>query len=408
MALVALLFAHHGAPGGEPLAAIDVAGLTVLERQVVLSRRLGAEKIFVIAERMPPGLAAALDRVGDSVKILRDPALLGEAVADDDLVLSLQEGLVAEVAPATALLGEAPAPLLAVTEGEPAYQAAERLDSLSFWAGFAVYPAEQVKEVAADIGEWDLQSTLLRTAASSDSPRLTLHVEPAEWRFVGEAASATALSDQLLSETRPRRFGWPSRFLFAGLEPRLVRLMLPTRLTGRMVTAGAVTLGLLGVLLFAFGWPGPALLLAILSPQLADAGVQLARLRLEPTEKWIEPAFDHAIEPGWYLALGAHLSTLGWSAAWPLAIGVVAARVAMNQQSRFYRRLKDDDLEAAEPGWSAVAAGRDTLPWLLLPFALLVMWKAGLIAIAIYAASSFFVLQARLFSRLADPAGAKL
>ena len=410
MALLALLFAHHVASGSaEPLAAIEVAGLSVLERQVVLARRLGAERIIVVAERMPPGLAAALAHIGDSVIVVRDAAAIAAQIGTGDLVLTLQEGLVADEIPATALLGEAASPLLAVTPSEPAYASAERLDSESFWAGFAIYDAAMVQGVAADIGEWDLQSTLLRAAAAAGSLRVELHVEPAAWRFVGEAGSASAITAQLMAESRPRRFGWPSRYLFALIEPRLVEALLPTRLTGRMLAVAGVLAGLAAALLFATGWLWAALVLAVLAPQISDAGAQLARLRLEPPEDWFDSTYDFFVEPTWYLALAAWLADQGYGfGAWAMAAAAIAFRFAMIRQSDFYRRLHGRELEAAEPRWAALAAGRDTVPWLLILAGIAGLWLAGLGAVAIYAAGSFFILQTRLFARLADPAGAKL
>ncbi|MDO9488476.1 MAG: hypothetical protein Q7J32_08895 [Sphingomonadaceae bacterium] len=410
MSLQALLFAHHVAPGsGEPLAAIDVAGLSVLERQVVLARRLGADRIFVMAERMPPGLAAALDHIGESVRVVRSAAAISTEIADGDLILTLQEGLVAEETPATALIGETAAPIVAVSLAAPAYADAERLDSDSFWAGFAIYEGAMVRQVAADIGEWDLQSTLLRTAAGGGVPRVELRVEPSAWRYVGEAAGGSVLSAQLIDETRPRRFGWPSRFLFSLVEPRAVTALLPTRITGRLLTIAGVLLGLLASLLFATGWPWPALGFAIVAPQLSDVGGQLARLRLEPAEDWVDSIFDWFVEPTWYLALAAWLADQGYGfGAWSFAAAAIAFRFAMIRQSAFYRRLKGVELEIEEPRLAALAAGRDTAPWLLVVAGLGSLWLAGLGAVAVYAAASFFVLQARLFARLADPAGAKL
>lgn len=410
MALHALLFAHHGAPGSaEPLAAMDVAGLSVLERQVVLARRLGAERILVVAERMPPGLAAALDHIGDTVRVVRTAAAIAGELGDDDFVLTLQEGLLADDTPATALIGETAAPLLAVSVGEPVYGCAERLDSESFWAGLAIYAAPMVREVAADIGEWDLQSTLLRTAAGAGAPRVELHVDPVAWRFVGEASSASALSAQLIQETRPRRFGWPSRYLFGPLEPRAVSALLPTRVTGRMLTVGGMLLGLIASLLFATGWLWPALAFAVLAPQLSDVGGQLARLRLEPPEDWIDSMYDWLVEPTWYLAIAAWLAEQGYGfGAWSFAAAAIAFRFATIRQLGFYRRLRDCDLQADEPRMAGLGAGRDTAPWVLILAGFGSLWLAGLGAVAAYAAVSFFVVQARLFARLGDAAGAKL
>lgn len=410
MPLVALLFAHHLAPGSnEPLAALGVAGLAVIERQVTLARRLGAKRILVIAERMPPGLAAALVRIGGLVTVLRSAAAIADEIGGGDLVLTFQEGLMVDPDVAAMLVGEEAGALLAVTAGEAAYGAAERLDSQSFWAGFAIYEGDMVKRVAADIGEWDLQSTLLRAAAVGGAPRVELRIEPRAWRFAGDSGAAAAISTQLVTESRRRRFGWPSRFLFGPLHPRVIDGLLPTRLTGRMLTAGGVGAGILASLLFATGWLWPAAIIALLAPQLCDVGSQLARLRLEPEEGWFDRIYDWFVEPSWYLALALWLAGQGQGeVAWVTAASAILFRLAMVRQSSFYRRMKGSELEAEEPRVAAFAAGRDSAPWLILVAGVAGLWIAGLGAIAVHAAISFFALQARLFARLADRSGARL
>lgn len=414
MALVALLFAHHVASGGaEPLAATEVAGLSVLERQALLARRLGAERVFVIAERMPPGLAAALLRVRDLVEVVRDPAVLGRDLTEDDRVLTLEEGLVVDPDAAAALLEDAPGTLLAVNAGEPPYPTAERLDSNSFWAGLAIYDGRLVRSVAADLGEWDLQSTLLRAATGEGVPQVEVFAptSPAVWRLADTDEAATAIGEALLGGGREPRWSWPARFLHAPAERWLLGWALPTRISGPALVAAGIGLGAIAAVAFALGWLWPGLALALLAPPVADTGLWLARARLAPAPAWLDPAFDYGIEPAWYLGLAAFLAgtSLGVG-AWVLAAAIIAFRLAADAQRRFFRRFRDEPLEAtgvAETRLARASAARETVPWALLPFAAAGAWDVGFIVLGLYAAASFFGWQARLFARL-QGTGARL
>ena len=418
MSLVALLFAHHVAPGGvEPLAAIDVGGLTTLERQVALVRRLGAERVHVVAERMPPDLAAALHRIHDLVEVVRDPARLVDAFHDDDHVLTLDEGLVADEAAARGFVAMADGAALAVVVDEPPYPGAERVDSSCFWAGAAIYEGRLVRAVAADLGEWDLQSTLLRTAVGEGSAQIDAFVSaPALWRRVSDRDDAHDVGTMLLGAGRESRSGWPSRFLYAPLERLLVRAMLRTRVTGPMLVAAAVVAGVAAALAFAGGWLWTGLVLALLAPIAGDAGLWLARARLTTPPTWIESAFDHGIEPVWYLGLAAHfsrdLSAGAWSVgAWAVAAAIIALRIASDAQRRFFARHRGQSLDAAgvpERRLSRGSASRETMPWLLLPFAAADAWPLGFAALAMFAGASFFGWQSRLFKRLDDGTGVNL
>lgn len=411
MALVALLFAHHAASGSaEPRAAIDVGGLSVLERQALLVRRLGAERLLVIAERMPPGLAAALTRLRDVVEVVRDPASLATRIGDNDRVLTIEEGLIPDEAMVAALV-DARSAALTVKPGEPPYPGAERLDSRSFWAGVALYDGRLVRAVAADLGEWDLQSTLLRSAAGEGIAQVEASDgDAAAWRFVADPLAALPAEQQLAEDAASKPHSWPSRYLYWPIQRLAVRAALPTRLTGQWLTIGAATLGVLAGLSFAGGWLAVGLALAIVAPVVAGIGAWLGRVRLEAPQDWVDPAFDYAIEPLWSLGLAYHLAGAGLGVgAWALAAAVIAFRIAGLREQRLLARL---DADAPEPGgrpWlDLLAAGRETLPWALLPFGLAGAWGLGLAALAAYAGASFFALQSRLFARVTEIAGAKL
>lgn len=407
MALVALLFAHHAAAGAaEPRAAMTVAGLPVLERQVMLVKAVGAARIFVMAERMPPGLAAALSRVRDLVEVVRDPASLAASIADGDRVLTLEEGLITGETLVRTLV-DIGAPVLAVSHGDPPYDGAERLDSNSFWTGLAVYDGRLVRTVVTDLGEWDLQSTLLRSAVGEGAQRLDMLGAggPDALLAVADMTRIAATDERLINEGEPPRRGWPSRYLYRPLERFALRSVLPTRVDGRSLVIASAAAGAAAALAFASGWPAAGLLIAVVAPLLATTGAWLGKVRLEVPATWIDPAFDHAIEPAWYLGLAAWLArTESGLGAWALAGALIGFRQAMLRQQHFMRTISIEE-DGQLRRW---LAGRDTLIWALVPFALFGAWAAGLAALAIYAAASFFLLQSRLFASIAATVGKRL
>jgi hypothetical protein len=128
-------------------------------------------------------------------------------------------------------------------------------------------------------------------------------------------------------------------------------------------------------------WLG--LILLLLATPLDGIADRLARLRLEHgvDHSWwshLLPAFAGAA----LLALGLSLARFhGWGAIL-LAVGIILFLLAQ----RF-------EIEDRRPAGLLFLAERKGMTWLILPFALIGMWLAGLFALFAYAAGSFFWAQ---------------
>jgi len=404
MALVALLFAHHTTVGAtEPFAALHVAGMSAIERQARLVRDLGAERVVVFAERMPPGLAAALSQVGTDATTVRDAAQLSRSIDDGDRVLVVEEGLLPDLEAVEALVEAARPTALAVSVGEPPYPQAERLDAASFWAGIAVYGGSLVRAVAADLGEWDLQSTLLRSAIGESIPRVLLD-DPAALQTVRDDRDAERVAARLIAATARPRWGWPSRYLYPMIERVALPALLTTRATGVLFTTMAFAAAVLAIPAFATGWLWSGLLLAIATEPLAGVGDRLAQLKLERSlREPLDRAVEAFIEPAWYAGLALALGARGAPGAWALAATAVAFRFAARRERGFYELFVGEPLDPSDGRerrlWT-LAAAPETLLWLLVLFALMGSWTAGLVAIAASSAATFFLFQATVFRRL--------
>lgn len=422
MGLIALLFAHHGAAdtAGEPYGALDVAGISIIERQIRQARAVGATRILVLAERMPPRLAAALDKARDGevpVEILRTAAAVGPCIAVEDRVLVLEEGLVIDERVIDAVLAVPGVPVLGTWASTSEIGEAERIDATTLWAGISVYSGRLVRGVAETIGEWDLQSTLLRAAAAdSMTTRLDLasldtyalarrrHV-PLVWVKVRSGAEARRATGKLLAAAQKGCLDWPARYIHPPVEDALVRLLLPTHVTPNMVTVLCGAVGLLAAYAFANGWLWFGLILALITGPLDGVDGKLARTRLE-FSRWgdLEHVLDKIVEYLWYICLAYWFSSQsGNGTAWALAALIILFALAEAIQGEFFRRFAGvqlDDAGEFERRFRLISGRRNTFFWTYVPFALFGAWEMGFAMIAGYSIINFFVMQARFLYRL--------
>lgn len=423
MALVALLYAHHAAaPGTEPAAALTVTGISSVERQIRQCRRAGAERVIVMVERMTPRLAKALDRArrrDAAVEVVHGGAGVAAAVTDNDDVLSVDEGLVADERAFAAVVDTPGGTTIAVwSEGDERPISAERIAADSFFAGIARFRGRLVRQVAGRLGDWDMQATLLRAAlGEGDCTRVQAsgiaaycqsrrRIVPLQWARAVDRATADAASEEALAAAQKGVLDWPARFLHPPIENALTRLLLPTTLTPNMISIGVFLIGVAAIVCFAMGELWAGLALALVAGPLDGVDGKLARTRVE-FSKWgdLEHVADKVIEYGWFAALAWHFNSEGHGGAWPIAAITVLFALAEAVQGEFFRRFTGkqiDDAGVFERRFRLVAGRRNTFFWTLLPFGAAGAWYTGFAVIAAYSAVTFFVMQARFFRRLQE------
>jgi phosphatidylglycerophosphate synthase len=411
----ALLFAHHAdADSAEPWGALPAGGISVVERQARQARRRGATRILVVVERMSAGVAAAIERMGPDAQAIRDAAAIPALLAGDGDVLVFAEGLIVDDRLIDAALAS-PGPVLAAWRETRPH--AERIDPAYVWAGVARLPSALVSAVAANLGEWDLQSTLLRSAVTEGTPLVDLddlddyaperrRRVPLHWIPVRTAAEGAQATDVLLAAAQKGCLDWPARWLHPPVENALVRLLLPTRVTPNQITLLTGAVGIAAGAAFAMGALWVGLIVALLIGPLDGVDGKLARVRHE-FSRWgdLEHVLDKVVEYGWYLCLAGWFAGQGHGGAWPIAAVIILFAVAEAVQGEFFRRFTGgqlDDAGVVERRIRLVAGRRNTFMWALLPFAIAGHWYAGFAVMAAYSAVTFFVAQARFFIRLAE------
>lgn len=419
MPLTALLFAHHELTDTrQPAGLLPLAGWTLVERQARLGRRAGATHVVICADRATPELSKALDRLrrdGINAELARNVAEAGDLIQGDDAILIFAEGLVCDERIVRKLVAEGRAPCLMVREDD-GDERFERIDATTRWAGLALLSGAMVREVARRFGDWDLQSTLLRTAVQGDAARyrwddIPLYISdrrrdvPLVFEMPQTRADAARCGEKLLAQAQKGCLDWPARFIHPPIENTMVRLLLPTPITPNMVTVFTAVVGAASIAGFATGWLWTGLLLMLFLGPLDGVDGKLARTRLQ-FSRWgdLEHVVDKIVEYGAFIALGGYLaSTVGHYGPWLLAAITITFALAEAVQGEFFNRYTGAQLDDAglwQRRVRLVAGRRNTFFWLMLPFAIFGKWEAGLIAIAVYSTVTFFVAQGFFFTTM--------
>jgi hypothetical protein len=387
--LAALIAAYHEAdePGGGLRATLPLAGRTVLERQARLAVAAGADLIVVAVERVPAPLLEAIDRLraqGLKVVVARNAAEAAEAVHPEDRLLVFADGLVATETHIGRLLALG-APTIVTVPDVRVDDRYERIDAHSRWAGMALYEGEMLKRTAAMLGEWDLQSTLLRRAVQSGARQLALRGEPADdlLTVAERSEDLGELQQRIFEGAGGQRKDWVSRYLLGPLEQVAVRRLMPTAATPTALTLGGALLIALGALAFAWDWLALGMAFVLLATPLEGVSERLAALRMQESEAESWPShLLPALSGAALLALAYALSdTRGWG-----CVALAATTIA------FILALRTEAAGQEIPG-SHWLAERKGMAWLMLPFAAAGLWGTGLTALAGYAAGSFFWAQ---------------
>ncbi|HYI40876.1 MAG TPA: hypothetical protein VE053_11215 [Allosphingosinicella sp.] len=397
MTLAALISAYHEADDGGLRATLQVAGRSLVERQVRLALAAGAEPVVVVVERVTAALSAALDGLraeGVAVVLARSAEEAGEAVHSSDRVLLVGDGLVAPEA-VIARLVALDGPAILVVPDLRVDDRYERIDAQSRWAGLALIDGEMLKQTASMLRDWDLQSTLLRRAVQAGARQISVRGEAEdELPLVAETSEdLVELEERIVAGAHVRRSDWVSRYLLGPVERLATQALMPTAATPTALGLGAALLMALAGLAFAKQWLGLGLAFLLLSTPLDGIAERLGSLRLQGAKgpSWwgvLIPAISACV-----LLVLAHAlaDSRGWGCV-ALAGTVIAFTVAL--------RIEAEGREVPGRLWLAERKG---MTWLMLPFAIFNLWGSGLTLLAIYAGASFFWAQ-RHAHALAPPA----
>lgn len=386
MALGALIGAYQEDESGGLRALLPLAGQTLIEYQARCVAAAGTAPVLVLVERVPPALNEAFERlraegiaivaVGDGI----EAASRFEAGCD---VILIADGIAPDMNDLARLVEEEEPVILAVSDDEQ-HEGFERIDASHRWAGMARIPAGLIGATAAMIGDWDLQSTLLRRAIQSGVRLSPSATGEGAGPFLAVGDAMAGFERRLLLASRGARRDWVSRYLLPLVEEVATERLMETRVRPEwLVWLGlALTVGAAFAMTRGWLWQGVALLVAATPLDLVARRIGLLRLRpLSPgllSKRLLWPAAGLAL-----LALGWFVARHG--GGWGAMVAALGA-AAFAEAARIERA-------GPEPPGAQWYFSRRAAIMLAIPFAMAGWWNSYLCLLAFYAAVTFFLAQ---------------
>jgi hypothetical protein len=234
------------------------------------------------------------------------------------------------------------------------------------------------------LGDWDVQSTLLRRTIQEGARRVAAAAAGGEPLLVERGEQLADFQRRLVHASRGGRNDAASRFILPWAEDLATEQLMETQLRPTWLIWFALALTIAGAICFTRGWLGAGLVLLALSTPLDLIASRLANIRLRPlptrmiSRLALWPAGGIAL-----LAIGLWETRhgTGWG-----SLVTAAAACAFAEAMRLEKA-------AMPPGGELWLFSRRNAIFLAIPFALAGIWTAYLIATLGYAAVSFFVVQ---------------
>jgi hypothetical protein len=387
MALGALIGAYQEDDAGGLRALLPLAGRTLIEYQARCLAAVGAVPLTVLVERVPPALNDAFDRLrseGIAVVPVSDGNEAASRFEAGSQLILLADGIAPDMTDLELLLEDGDGAIITVPDDE-SRAGFERIDAHHRWAGLAKVDANMLGATAAMLGDWDLQSTLLRRAVQAGARLIPSNSGEGRGPFLASSEQALAgFERRLLVASRTAREDAVSRYLLPVVEEIATERLMETGVRPAWLVQVAVAMVVAAAFCFTRGWHWAAVALLLLSTPFDLVAQRLALLRLQPlspsmlSRRLLWPAAGLALLAlGWFeMRHGG-----GWGAMMAALTGTAFAEAGQIERA-------GSDI----PGSQWYFARRNAI-WLALPFALGGWWNAYLGLVAVYAATSFFVAQ---------------
>jgi hypothetical protein len=387
MALGALIGAYQEDDGGGLRALLPLAGRTLIEYQARCLAAAGAAPLIVLVERVPVALNDAFERLrseGIAVVPVSDGSEAASRFEAGNELILLADGIVPDMDDLARLVEEGDSTVVTVPDDE-AHADFERIDGTHRWAGLARVDAAMLGATAAMLGDWDLQSTLLRRAIQAGARQVPSTAGDGRGPFLAtDDAAMAGFQRRLLVASRTAREDAVSRHVLPVVEELATEKLMETGIRPSWLVQAALVMTVAAAFCFTRGWDWAAVALLVLSTPLDLVAQRLATLRLKP----LSPSMTsrRLLWP----AAGLALLALGWFEArhgsgW-------GAMVAALSAGAFAEACRVEKIGKQVPGDKWLFSRRNVI-WLAIPFAIGRWWSIYLALVAVYAAASFFIVQ---------------
>lgn len=430
MTTKALIFVNSAAKDDAafPRSFLKAGGISLLERQLRQLKRLGIEKAVLVTGEFLGLLDTMKFRMApEHIEIVYQPDMKPEGHFDaKDKVLVVEEGVVIDERIYKAVLAKKARRSVAIfPEKTVIYGKGYGLKfkdgskELLFASAATVEGQDVIKAFNVRGFQKAPMKTLLKVAIETgkapfvDIAKLPIYLPDRRrevdimWRPVANKDETGKATRAIIATAQKGCLDWPARWIHPIFENAVVELICPYPVSPNMITVVTGIVGFWITWLFATGEMELGLLMALVIGVLDGVDGKLARTKMMQTNIGeLEHILDKLVEYSWYFGIAWFLAGAeGNALPWALAVMIVLFAWAEVVQGEFFRRLTGKQLDDAgdfERTFRIIGARRNTQMWGLIPFALFNAWLLGFWFIALYAAATFFVAQARFIIRVRD------
>lgn len=291
MALACLIVGYEEARGGGRLRCeLPFAGAAVIDYQARQAAAAGAKYIVILVERLPAALVAAIDRLkadGLRVEVARSVADAAGHIHPEERLLLIGDGVIVDH-DTLAMMADAVSPSVLTVADRAETQHWERIDATRRWAGLALLDGALLRRTVEMLGEWDLQSTLLRRAVQGGAYGVDAEAEDIDplLYIIDEERTAQAIERAHAERVELDPTGWPEARLFAPAARLLAPEALMRGVRGPVLRGTGLGLTVIGLPFAVFGWFFTAALLAILGGLVDSVGRHGDALALSSRRHW--------------------------------------------------------------------------------------------------------------------------
>lgn len=314
-------------------AALPFLGQTLIEYQVRQAAAAGARHVVVLVERVPSALVGAVDRLrrdGITVELARTVTDAADRIHPEERLLLIGDGIVARQ-DVIDKAGRATALSVFTLPDAAETMRFERIDAGARWAGVALVDGATLRRTVAMLGDWDLQSTLLRRVVQAEARRV--EVGAASIWLVDTADQGRQAETQLLG-------GKGNDFLPGSLPEAITAFLLGRNIKPLWLRAGSLVLAVLAIPAFASGWIALGTVVLTLSGPVAAIPRRMDGVALRAA-KW-----NRLWRTGRDLLFALATAVLAWRLAqdgagwgvWALALTTIALMGAASGQDRLLGR----------------------------------------------------------------------
>ncbi|MDZ7893484.1 MAG: hypothetical protein U5M50_00080 [Sphingobium sp.] len=266
------------------VGTLHFAGHSLLEYQARMAREAGADTILIMVGAVSPDLSRAVDRLtqdGIAVTLTRDIVAIGRELANKDALMLIGDGAVVALPYMRQVAGQPGPAVLTVPDDSPAANM-ERIDAQARWGGVARLPVPLLADTLDMLGDWDLESTLLRRIVQTGPARVEAPLEAVldgEIALIDSQRAASVLADAVmtarLSEVVER--GPADRFVLGPLAATIAPLLMRQQVPAQQIDIAGIALAAIGILTVQLQLSGIGLFLFLLALLAGRSALRLRR-----------------------------------------------------------------------------------------------------------------------------------